>query len=292
MYHVLAALAALSALACAAPIVTPDAAPDAPADAGTPPPSTLGPSERPARLFVPDAHDGATELPLLLLLHGYTVDSMLQDLYLGVTRGARTGGFYVLLPDGTFDADRNRHWDVVGAVVDDHAYLRALVEETASLVPVAPGEIYVLGHSNGGFMAYRLACDSADLIAGIASLAGADALTDCAPARPVAVLQIHGTADDTVLYGGGSIIGLDYPAAPTVVERWAERSGCDAGAPEELAPVDLIESLDGAETGVTSYRTGCEAHAELWTMEGAGHIPPVGRDFTPAVMAWLRARAR
>ena len=47
-------------------------------------------------------------------------------------------------------------------------------------------------------MAYRMACQSADLIAGIASLAGATFLdpSRCAPSQPVNILHIHGTADD------------------------------------------------------------------------------------------------
>lgn len=285
--RLLFALLACCALGCDGPVAS-----DAGTDAGSGPPSTVGPAERPARLFAPAAHDGRTELPLVVLLHGYTVNAMLQDAYLGMTRAARTGGFYVLLPDGTIDASGNTHWDVRGLAVDDFAYLRALIDETASVVPVAPGEIFVVGHSNGGFMAYRLACDAADLVAGIASLAGGDASTVCEPSRPVAVLQIHGTADSTVLYDGGTIQGLDYPAAPVTVERWAARSGCDAAA-EALEPIDLVASLDGAETRVSAYRTGCAgAAAELWTMEGAEHIPPLTPAFSPSVVGWLRAHAR
>lgn len=244
-------------------------------------------------MFVPPAHDGQTELPLVVLLHGYTVNAMLQDAYFGMTRTARAEGFYVLLPDGTIDGDGNTHWDVTGVAVDDFAYLRGLIEETTSVVPVAPGSIFVVGHSNGGFMAYRLACDAADLVAGIASLAGADALTTCEPSRPVSVLQIHGTADTTVLYDGGTIMAFDYPAAPVVVERWAGRSGCDPTMPEVLDPLDLVSNLDGAETRVMAYRVGCTgAEAELWTMEGAEHIPALGSAFSPSVIGWLRAHAR
>ena len=51
-------------------------------------------------------------------------------------------------------------------------------------------------------MAYRMACESADLIAGIASLAGMTFLdpSRCAPSQPVNILHIHGTADDSIIY--------------------------------------------------------------------------------------------
>ncbi len=287
------ALVMLTALALASACDAESVNDAGPADAGGPP-TTVGPAERPAALFVPPAYDGATPLPLVLLLHGYGASAELQDLYFGATRTARTEGVYVLMPDGTIDADGNRFWDVVGTVVDDHAYLRALIEETMSLVPVASGEVYVLGHSNGGFMAYRLACGSSDRIAAIATLAGSEATEPaCEPTRAVSVLQLHGTADGTVAYDGGTIHGLDFPSAPEVVSRWAMRAGCDVSAPETLAPLDLVSDIDGAETTVTAYRSGCaDASTELWSMQGADHIPALTRTATPSVLAWLRAHAR
>ena len=50
-------------------------------------------------------------------------------------------------------------------------------------VTVDPQRIYVVGHSNGGFMSYRLACTRADRIAAIVSLAGATFATSAAGAR-------------------------------------------------------------------------------------------------------------
>ena len=78
--------------------------------------------------------------------------------------------------------------------------------------PVDSRRVFVLGHSNGGYMSHRMACDHADLIAGIVSLAGAAyddppagelPLPRCRPSEPVAVLEVHGMADGTVRYGSG-----------------------------------------------------------------------------------------
>ena len=74
--------------------------------------------------------------------------------------------------------------------------------------------IYAAGMSNGGFMAYRLACDSADKIAAFASVTGhmwlIDDETDCIDQnRKVPIMQIHGTLDEVVPYyeGGNSVWG-------------------------------------------------------------------------------------
>lgn len=274
-----------------------DAGPSGSEDASVPgPPSTLGPADRPAELVVPDAHDGEAPLPAIVLLHGLGASGDAQDLYFGLSRAARRAGFYLVIPDGTVDAEGRRFWnatpaccDFGGTGVDDVAYLTGLIDELEAAVPV--GALFFMGHSNGGFMSYRMACEEADRVDAIVSLAGSDfpGDDDCVPSAPVAVLQIHGDEDPTVVYDGGP--GGVYPSAPDVVARWAERNGCDPAAPVDGEPLDLDSSIDGAETTVTRYDDGCAEPASLWTIEGGGHIPPLTRDFTPTVLEWLRDRA-
>ena len=40
------------------------------------------------------------------------------------------------------------------------------------------------------------------------------------------VLQIHGTSDATIAYGGGVILGASYPGAVETVEQWAAFASC------------------------------------------------------------------
>lgn len=300
------ALVALFMAACSQSPATPDGsvagdASSAPpsGDAAPDPelPSTIGPSERPAALVVPRAHDGTTPLPAVVLLHGYGANGVGQDLYFGLSRAARTEGFYTLLPDGTVDSSGRRFWnathwccDFGGTGVDDVAYLKALLDELEDLVPISA--IFFVGHSNGGFMSYRMACELSDRISAIASLAGSDFAddNDCVPARAVSVLQIHGDADEVIPYDGA--VGL-YPSAGDAVLRWAERAGCDPSAAELGEPLDLDTSLAGAETETLRYETGCSgAAAELWTIRDGSHIPALGRTFASTLLEWLRAHAR
>lgn len=253
----------------------------------------LGPADRRAQLVAPD--DVTAPAPLLVLLHGYTATADRQDSYLGVTEQAATRGLYVLLPNGTVDGRGAQFWDVgaccnfTGTPVDDFGYLRDLVREALEARPIDPTRVYVFGHSNGGFMSYRLACELADEVAAIAVLASSELPTDegCEPSRPVSVLHLHGTEDRVIPYGGGAI-GEPFPGAVEVVARWAGRAGCD-DEPVEGEPLDLVPNIDGAETTVAAYR-GCAdgVDVQLDTITGGVHTPAldhqrVGSD----VLDWL-----
>jgi polyhydroxybutyrate depolymerase len=260
-----------------------------------PPPETLGPADRPARLVVPDAHDGVTPLPLAFLLHGYTASGLIQDTYFGASSAAKAMGVYLVVPDGTVGLDGNRFWnatpaccDFYGSGIDDVGYLTALLDEAQALLPVDATRVYFIGHSNGGFMSYRLACTLAGRITAIASLAGGDypSDTDCVPSQPVSVLQMHGDLDSVIPYGGDP---GGYPSARTTVVRWAKRAGCDVANVSAGEPMDLDMWLPGSETQVERWSTGCLAgyDAELWTIGGGSHTPGLSTDFMPAVLSWL-----
>lgn len=276
------------------------AAPDTgAADATAPVPSSIGPDDRPARVIVPSAHDGVTALPLVVLLHGYGASASIQDAYWGLSRHARANGYYLLLPDGTVDGEGNRFWNATpaccdwgGTGVDDEGYLSALVEEMKSLFPIDSGRVYFTGHSNGGFMSYRMACAMADQVTAIGSLAGSTFATEaeCGASQPVSVLQVHGNLDGTVSYAGNGF----HPSAEDAVLRWAERAGCDTATPTTLEPLDIETDLAGAETSAVRYETGCAEgiDAELWTIQGGGHIPSLNAEWAPRLIEWLFRHSR
>jgi polyhydroxybutyrate depolymerase len=145
-------------------------------------------------------------------------------------------------------------------------------------------------------MSYRMACDHADAVAAIASLAGATFLDpeDCGPVAPVNTLQIHGTNDGTISYNGGCILGNCYPSAIGTTETWATYDGC-ALVPEQLPdPLDLDRNIPGAETTVTRYATDCDpgGSAQLWTIAGGAHSPNLTANFSRLVVEFLLAHPK
>ena len=90
-------------------------------------------------------------------------------------------------------------------------------------------------------MSYRMACDNADLVASIASLAGATFANPsaCSPSEPVHVLQIHGTADDVIDYDGSCFGPFCYPGALQSILTWSNYNQC-SGDLENKESLDLV----------------------------------------------------
>jgi membrane protein implicated in regulation of membrane protease activity len=141
--------------------------------------------------------------------------------------------------------------------VDDSTYLHRLLDAVKSAYRVDPTRVYFVGHSNGGFMAYRMACEHATEITAIVSLAGAGAAIAAivfvlasalvfATLRPVA--RRHRHLPPSIRTGAAALVGK--PAV--VLERIAneEGVGCvriDGGEVWTARSFDDHEVIDAGE---------------------------------------------
>ncbi len=239
----------------------------------------------------------------MILLHGYGASGDGQEAYFQFQPLAEERGFLYVHPDGTVDPRDSQFWNatdaccnLAGPKIDDSAYLAAIIEHVEAAYNVDPKRIFLAGHSNGGFMSYRMACDHADKVAAIASLAGATFadVEACTPSEPVSVLQIHGTVDETIEFAGADIVGNVYPSAATTVETWAGYNGCASTPPVPGdVELDLENQVEGAET-ITAAFADCPAgiDVELWTINGGPHIPAISPLFAPSVIDFLLAHPK
>ncbi|MEJ7598753.1 MAG: hypothetical protein WKG01_12665 [Kofleriaceae bacterium] len=264
-------------------------------------PRTFG-GDRFVDLRIPADFEDGRRYPLVVVLHGYTINGVVQEAYLGTKALVDAGDAFVVAPTGTYNSQNKPFWnadpaccDFEGQAPDDVDYLATLIEDIADAWPIDRDAVHVVGHANGGFMAYRLACERAELMASIIVIAGAASLDPaaCQPARPVNVLHLHGTADIEFPYAGGGMFGgtPDSPGAVESVTRWAAHDGCDATRTPGPT-IDLDTTVAGAETRTESF--GCPAGrgVELWSLEGTEHLPNVVSTFVPAVWPWLLAHVR
>jgi polyhydroxybutyrate depolymerase len=259
--------------------------------------------DRPYDVLVPTTYKASVPMPLVMLLHGFSLSSAQMEAIFPLQPVAEERGFLYVHPDGTKNPDGDPFWNATDACcneydepVDDSAYLGAVIEQVQTTYNVDPKRIYLFGVSNGGFMSYRMACDHADKIAAIVSFAGATWLdaARCKPSQPVSVLEIHGTADEIIPFDGGQLIdGHPFPSAATTVAEWATYNGCGPNRAPTGLRLDLGSALPGDETDVSRF-DGCPAGGtvELWTVEGGTHMLPFTSVFTPSVVEFLFAHPK
>lgn len=255
------------------------------------------------QLKIPDSYDAKKPAPLVIVLHGYSATAATQNLFFNLGSIADKEGFILVAPEGMKDSTGNQFWNATDNCcnfdkkdVDDVAYITGLVDELAKYYSIDPKRVFLVGHSNGGAMSFRLGCDASQKFAAIVDLAGpffVDA-TKCKPTAPVALLHLHGTKDATVPYPPATTGRLPNPGAEATVATWAANNGCGA-APDTTTPAkDVDLDQPGAETKVSKY-PGCRdgADVELWTLEGTGHIPlNLTRDLPSIIYAFLSAHPK
>src|SRR5687767_5309804 len=146
-----------------------------------PRPTEFG-GDRPVTLRAPSTLEDGKLYPLVVVLHGYGVNGDIQTAYFGVRSLPLEGKALLLAPDGTADSSGRLFWDAdliccdyENRNPDDVGYLGKLIDDVLATWPVDPDAVHLIGHSNGAFMAYRMACARADVVRKIGALAGAAA---------------------------------------------------------------------------------------------------------------------
>jgi polyhydroxybutyrate depolymerase len=231
------------------------------------------------RIYRPASLVPGSPAPLVVFLHGGFGDGAQAEGAYGWDAAADAGRFVVVYPDGVSKAWNGGTCCGVPQQqgIDDVGFIRDLVATAEAALPIDPARVFATGISNGGIMAYRLACET-DLFAAI----GPDSATQlvaCTGASPTSVIAIHGLADTRVPYAGGMGSGVghvDGPAVPTVLAGWRTTDGC--GDPSSTTVGVVTTSVAGCPQGRA---------VELITVAGAGHQWPGGKCMDPLVAAVL-----
>lgn len=230
---------------------------------------------------LPPAYDGATPLPLVIGLHGWSQPASLLLAESDLTAAGDRNRFVAVAPDITRPVPL---WDTAfdGA---DVAWVSALLDTLEGTLCVDTARVFVTGMSNGAMMTSTLACVLADRIAAVAPVSGVRDPEGCSPARPVPMVAFHGTADPYLAYEGGYgpkvadlptpdgtgtlgdlavATGQDAVPVPQRMAAWAARNGCA----EEPLETDVA-----GDVSLRDWRD-CTAGTLLYTIDGGGHSWP------------------
>ena len=253
------------------------------------------PTPRNFSVFVPTNYSSATPAPLVIALSGYNESGADFERYLKLTPLAQSNGFLYVHPDGSKDLHGIRFWngtpeccDFQNPKVDDAKYIMSIISQVEAKYSVDINRIYIIGHSNGGFLANNLACNYSDQIAAIVNMAGGSYANAsfCKPSSPISVLEIWGTADET--YKINHILGKPIPGALKIFSAWGAINHSDPVTKTSAEKLDLDAKITGAETAVVQYQN-CLANTaiDFWRISGAGHTPELTMNFDQSVIDWL-----
>lgn len=251
---------------------------------------TVGGMTRSYVVHAPKGHGQQRPMPVVLALHGATMNGPMMAWFSGLNRKADEAGFLAVYPNGTgtrsslFWNGGNRCGPAMRDPVDDVAFISTLLDDLLRTYPVDARRVYATGVSNGAVMAYRLASELSDRIAAIAPVAGAVGTENNQPKRPVSVLHFHGTKDEYIPFLGGrgekSITGTHFCSVDHSIQTWVKLNGCD-----EMPRADVL-SRKGDELSVTrkTYGSGKDgSEVALVEIEGGGHTWP-GRESPAATL--------
>jgi polyhydroxybutyrate depolymerase len=220
------------------------------------------------RTYVPAGLPAGSPVPLVVALHGGLGTSSQFAANSSLNGFAQSNNFIVVYLDGIGsqpDGTGFQTWNggyccgpAATQTLDDVSFIRDLVAQLRTTMPIDPRRVYAMGHSNGGILSYKLACDLSGVIVAIGVQAGSNVVADCRPTNSVSVFHLHGTADMNVPIDGGKGSGLSatvFASARGSVDAMAALNGCNVSSPV---------SLVAANADVTALSwTGCRSNTEV-----------------------------
>lgn len=233
-------------------------------------------------VYVPAAKEGsATPLAVVLNFHGGGGRAEGQMRSTGMNAVAERHGFIAVYPDGTSAAGPFLTWNAgrccayaARRKVDDVGFVRRLVAELGRSYKIDAARIYAVGHSNGGMLAYRLAAEASDLLAGAGIVSADLGIDGPPPKRPVPLIVFHGLKDRNVLWEGGmgpnQIDREPHRAIPETLRIWKAWNGC---APQ---PVKTETAADYVMERYEPPPGAAGAPIVLYKLPGGGHAWPGG----------------
>ena len=234
-------------------------------------------------IFLPKTYASQSKLPLVLNLHALYGDGEDEMNYTLMNEVADTSGFIIVYPsaiDGTWNSGISDDPEWPYSNSNDVGFISALIDTLNANYKIDLKRVYVCGHSNGGSMSYKLACESGSRIAAAASVSGALANSTaaaCTSLTEIPILIMHGTSDPIIPFNGNNyILSEEQP-----VQNWLSIDKCMV-QPDTIFLPDTV-STDSSSVQKISY-SDCSGNSEIifYKIINGGHGWPGASENFPS----------
>lgn len=182
-------------------------------------------------LYVPSNYNPNESTALIINLHGFgdcanNYFDTVGEFY-EFNKLADEQNFLVAYPQAAYRPEKEDHyWEPSDTgkediYENDVFFIEQLILEISSTYTINTNQIYACGYSNGGMMAYSLACNTGDLFAGISVISGTMLEEECLIANPTPLIIFHGVDDEVLPYDGNQW----YQSVSQIVDFWLDKFG-------------------------------------------------------------------
>ena len=212
---------------------------------------------------------------LIVAFHGRTNPNTMVRTYYKIDR-SDDDNTIIVYPSGLPEEGPVRNWMNPGekaTSLRDYALFDKIVEEFSEKYCIDKDEIYVVGHSLGGWFTNNLACARGNVIRGIGSVGGSNTLSSTYCSGPVSAIIMHNPEDHLASFAWGQA------ARNTLLAQ----NKCDADQYQTLAN-------DPDEGHCVEYTSCLAGSSVVWcpytdSIENGRYYPHTWPDF-----AWSQIR--
>lgn len=209
-------------------------------------------------LHIPSSYDENTPTPLVVNFHGFgdcavNFSESVGEFY-GFNEVADNENFIVVYPQAVLREKGDVYWEPgdtgsENITENDSYFTKQLITDLNNNYNVDLSRVYATGYSNGGMMAYSLACSGSDFIAAVGIMSGIMLTETCEANEQTSVIHFHGAGDEVLPLDGNG----DYQSVAEVVDFWLNHNGISASnlVSTELNNGDVLkEEYPGTDENV------------------------------------------
>ena len=247
-------------------------------------------------VFLPKNYDETDSFPLVIYLHSYGWTPEQGMEYTGLNNVADRFGFIVAYPNANPNWNsgigENPKWPTPD--INDVGFINAMIDTIDFEYNIDLNRVYACGFSNGGFMAYKLACVLGHRLAAIASVGGVisnNTMAVCDTLSTMPILHMHGTKDSFVPIDGKE----GWNSVNQTLNFWANLNNCVQIDTTDISDIDsndecIVEKINytncSDNNNIILYRIINGGHSWPGATKDLNWAAPRNMDINAGLIIW------